>query len=154
MCDPCFGPSLRPLAAFTAAPSPHGSLLNLQLWISRWPAADWYEVSSTKFRGWAVVGLAGFVGQVNVALSPNNDPQLSSKSSNAGLYIRHHQKVVYLDNLPLLKNPKTATCFFVHDGAAEWKHKKEGNVARRRKMFVRPRVRRARFHHIALKALN
>lgn len=37
------------------------------------------------------MGRAGFVGQVNVALSPNIDPQVSPKSSNAeGLYIRHN----------------------------------------------------------------
>lgn len=84
-----------------------------------------------------MVGLAGFVGQVNIALSPNNDAEVSTKSSNAeGLYKRH--------------KPKTATCFFVRDGDGECKHKK----VKRRKMFVHPRVRRARFHHIALKALN
>lgn len=48
MCDPCFGPSLLPLAAFTAAPSPHGSALKLQLWTNCWPV-DTKTPSPTKW---------------------------------------------------------------------------------------------------------
>lgn len=62
------------------------------------------------------MGRAGFVGQANVALSPNNDPQVSPKSLNAeGLYIRHNQKLGYVEiHLYLTKNPKTtATCLFM-----------------------------------------